>query len=318
MLFKRGCRAAIFVIIFAAIFCVLSFNYARLVQNENARYNRIIEQFERSYPRVLFLGDSHSFNAIDLNELGDEYASLAYSGDNLREMFLKLDYAIWKKPKIHCVVIPLDYHLLAHYRDRNRDFSRDLRYSENIHLIAELFGTSRADVLFQNLCVRLPLMKAGNWEKYFLILTEKLERLIVPSAPELQGKWQLLDQGKRRAAAMSRIKEQLAPPVVVEDMANILDDFILFCENNKIDLIGVRYPLSMEYLELSKTFGVEKVERIYRAKANGFTAVLDYRYIFSDSPMYFFNTDHLSPQGAKAFSTILKKDIEALVKGLHG
>lgn len=311
-------RFGVFLFLFLIIFGLFSYHFSRLMQNDNDRYNRIIETFRHSSPIVLILGDSHAVDAIDLKELGEEYSSLAHWGDNLRQMFLKLDFAWHEKGGIRYVVIPLDYHMLSIYRDRNRDFSRDLQYSTNFHLMASLYHTNIVQVAFLRLCKQVPLLKAANWEKYFLILMGILENDTLRSSKnEASTNWSELDRHQKRARSLIRLKEQLAKPIVVEEMKGILNDLILFCDVNDIKLIGVRYPLTNEYLELATTFSLEKIEQVISAKSDSFFSIFDYRRIFCEVPEYFINTDHLSPQGAKVFSKILKKDIGPILNEFH-
>lgn len=308
-------RTGWFIVVFILIFGLLSTHYAMLVQNDQAAYLRIIDRFSESSPLVVILGDSHPLNAVDMQEIDETYALLAHGGDNLRQMVIKLDYAVSCKQSIKYAVIPLDYHSLAVYRERAGDFSRDLYYSSNYQLITSLYGTNYLNVIFHKLSLHVPLLDASNWERYYLILTAKMEnKALAASEAVTPENWSLLNDQKRNIDTIARLKGQLEPPIVSDEMVRALEFMISYCKNNKIALIGVRYPVTAEYLELAGAFGIEQVNDIYLEKAEVFLAILDYREIFAESPGYFANTDHLSAEGAKVFTNILQKDLGSLLE----
>jgi hypothetical protein len=90
------------------------------------------------------------------------------------------------------------------------------------------------------------------------------------------------------------------------------------CRQYKIHLILLRMPQSDDYLKYArKLVDLDKLDReivdLTRKHNNDFQ-VFDYRNFFQGKPEYFFNADHINPDGVTIISTKLK---EALDKGAN-
>lgn len=263
---------------------------------------RPFEELEHRNPKILFVGDSHPGNAVSLAELDSNYAVLSQGSDTIRHMLLKLDYAIKKKPTIQCVVVPLEWHTLSQYRYVNKSFSRDLFYTDNTHLVRELFDTSLLGYYKEWIGRWVPLILGKSWEKYFLILLGRRDQFDI--------RWEAIETKGRVNRASARLREQLSGQIVREEMVDLLDRFISFCSAKKIKIVGIIYPLSVEYIQLSHEYDIAKLESTYRERNSDFLFVLDYRDLFVGDNEYFTNADHLSASGSKVFTRTLRKDIE--------
>ena len=75
------------------------------------------------------------------------------------------------------------------------------------------------------------------------------------------------------------------------------------CKINKIDLIGIKFPLSSSYIKVlgSKSYGADE---IFTSKS---LKVIDSKEIFVDNPEYFANQDHLNSKGGEIFTKWLLK-----------
>ncbi|MBC8432936.1 MAG: hypothetical protein H8D96_13580 [Desulfobacterales bacterium] len=306
--------SAFFVCNFLLIFYLFSIHYQSLTKNDDLSYNKIINQFKKKSPKILFLGDSHTGTDISKDELDEKYFNFAHGSDNIRQMFLKLDYAIKTKTSIQYVVIPLDYHTFSAYRHRNRSFSRDINYTTNYPLIADLYGINKLSAFKELLSRYIPLLSVQNWEKYFLILTTKGEEKIFHEEKIKNANWDQLTQSERVMQTKTRVKEQLSEPIVVKDMVNIFDKFIAYCETKNTKLIGVRFPVSAEYIRTSGQYGISKAIKIFEERKNKFHFYLDYYVLFKNNPEFFINSDHLSTKGAEVFTKILMRDIDTRLK----
>jgi hypothetical protein len=303
-------RTSLFFTILIVIFFFFSANYEFLIKNDKAAYLRVIETFLKKNPKVVFLGDSHPNAGISENDLSDNYAKLSHGGDNLRQMILKLEYAKRTKPEVKFAVIPLDYHTFSDYRNRNLSFARDLNYTDNYALIRNLYNPNKITLYKELLSYYVPLTNAKNWEKYFLIISDCIERKFINS-PDSQGvSWVRLSKRQKRHFARSRVDGQFRQPIVVSDMVMLLDNLIEFCHLNHIKLIGVRYPMSKEYVQYFKNLNIAKIDAIYENRENHFFEMLDYMELFIELPQYFLNSDHLNYTGARVFTKILIEDLD--------
>jgi hypothetical protein len=305
-------KTSTFTLVFVLMFLLLSIHYNHLTKNDNDAYRGYIQKFLKSNPQVLILGDSHPFNAICTSELDDRYFNLSWGSDDIRQMFLKLDFAIKNKPDIRYVAVPLDYHTFAEYRYINNSFARDLYYTSNLGLVTELFNSNTLVCYNELLAKRCPLISAKNWEKYFLILLTKCEGNGI--SKEASCNWVEIDEDKKLYDTKCRVNGQLSGRIVVDKMVDVFDKLISYCDKLNINIIGIKYPLSRQYIEVSKGKDLDRVEQVISQREDRFISILDYRDLFIDHPQYFCNTDHLSPVGAKIFTQVLKRDIEDVLQ----
>jgi hypothetical protein len=86
------------------------------------------------------------------------------------------------------------------------------------------------------------------------------------------------------------------------------------CRQHKIRLILLRMPLTDEYLKYArKMINIEKLDRTIldstRQHCSDFV-VFDFRNEFHGQPGYFFNADHVNPDGAAIISRKIKEELE--------
>jgi hypothetical protein len=301
-------HSLIFLGIFAVLYSCLSIHYYTLTSKERFYRQKLFSDFNRSNPSILILGDSHAQNAIDTQTIGSEYFSLAQSGDNIRQMLLKLDYAVRKKPRIHYILIPTDYHTFSRHRYGNMNFDKPQDHSYDIRLTANLYDASMAGVFVKNLIQYLPLTSADDWEKYFFILTTPKQTEMISEV-----NYDDLSQSEKDASSEQRVKGHLGTRIVHDELVEVLDRLIDFCRNHNLKIIGVSYPLSKEYIQAARKYDIGKVEKIIQTRCANFLIVLDYTKVFSDEPEYFINEDHLNSKGANAFTEIFKHDVECAI-----
>ena len=79
------------------------------------------------------------------------------------------------------------------------------------------------------------------------------------------------------------------------------------CKKENIQVIGIRYPLSAQYLHYLKNYSISEVEKEY-AKYK-FVKILDYTVAYADQPELFSNGSHLNLQGQIIFSTRVVNDL---------
>jgi hypothetical protein len=291
--------------ILTVLYSCLSIHYYILTNKERFYRQEFFTSFDRSNPSILILGDSHAQNAIAANTLGPEYFSLAQGGDNIRQIFLKLDYAIRQKPGIRYLLIPLDYHTFSWHRYKNMNFDQDLDYTRNIRLIADLYDVAVASVFVRSLIHLLPLASADNWEKYFYLLTRANPNELIS-----ERNYDESTPFEKEVSARRRVKGHLGKQIVYDELVGVMDRLIAFCGSHNLKIIGIRYPLSAEYARYASHFDIGRIERIFQARRDHFFMILNYVDIFNGYPCYFLNADHLNPQGALIFTRILARDME--------
>jgi len=262
-------------------------------------------EFIKSDPRIIILGDSHALNAVIMPILGAKYFSFAQGGDNIRQMFLKLDYAIQEKKNIRYVVIPGDYNIFSMYRNLNKDYAPDLLYAKNHVLISNLYNENHVSVILRAFFRYAPLATADDWEKYFFLLTNNQQ-----TEESTNTNYEHLSQSEKEASSVKRVRSQLGNKIIQSELVSILDQFIAFCKKKHVKIIVVRYPFSKEYGYYAKKYPLNEVDAAFQARTSHFLTILNYENIFFARSHFFLNTDHLNDEGAKYFTEILKVDIE--------
>lgn len=86
------------------------------------------------------------------------------------------------------------------------------------------------------------------------------------------------------------------------------------CRSYKIHLILLRMPQSDDYQKYARRMvDIDKLDReildLTKKHSNDFE-VFDYRDFFKGKPEYFFNADHINPDGVRIISTKLKESLE--------
>jgi len=86
------------------------------------------------------------------------------------------------------------------------------------------------------------------------------------------------------------------------------------CKQHNIHLILLRMPMTDEYLKYArKLIDMDKLDReiiqLTRAHCDNFE-ILDFRNEFHGQPGYFFNADHVNPDGANLVSRKIKEQLE--------
>jgi len=317
----------IFGIGFSLLFLLCSRHFAVLSRNDNLDVQ--LRLFSRARPDILVLGDSHPAMDVDARTLGPRYFSFAYPQENWRETLLKARYAFDAKPEIRGVVIPLDVHMFAAYRNEDEDLTHTMRFDRSYEHLAETFGGRWFPVHYVRSLssLYLPLTLAPNWTNYRVLVLDDLSKSILGKAPRKRieidaygsmsysdtSEFDSLPASSRRRAARTRAEEQLHDPIVCAPLVRAFDSFLDLCASRGIQVIGVRYPLTPEFRQAAASYDLGRVEQIYRDRFEHFEHVLDYRNLLDGKPSSFRDEDHLTKHGALEFTNRLRRDLERIV-----
>jgi len=123
------------------------------------------------------------------------------------------------------------------------------------------------------------------------------------------------EEKDKRKKGKERAKLYLSREVYFDDLMKIYFEMIMgLCNEHGVNVILVRIPVTNEYFEEASK--VVPVDKLYGEVEQSFvnypnvTHVLDYHDLYFDHPEYFFDADHLNPEGSDLFTERLKKDLE--------
>lgn len=103
-----------------------------------------------------------------------------------------------------------------------------------------------------------------------------------------------------------------------ENMVMYFNRIMDLCREYNIKVIFLKMPVTEEYYLAS--FEVADINRLNKdlkgltSEYNDMAIVLDYESVFFDNPDFFYNPDHLNPEGADSVSRLIKTDLEKLDK----
>jgi len=284
---------------------MLGIQYNEVYTAKATEYISNVIDAERSDGKVIILGDSHAFKAIDNELIGKNMLNLSYPSDSLMEMYIKLGYLLENGKKIKYLVLPADYHIFSSYRlnNNNCDFivplvSTDIYnkiYSENISAVEKKL------LEFNPFLLSRERTKISRW-----IFNKMLIDTINHDGANMM--WSDTTNEYREHQTNLRLNKQLAHTILEKNLQLYYTQIVELCFDNEIEIIAIRYPVSSEYSEQLKKYDIEKVNRYIDNLE--FVEYVDYTNVFNEYPNYFSDMDHLNDQGSLVFTEVLIQDIK--------
>ena len=310
---------------------VSSIAYEKIIRAQN---NLILqfamqEQAGRDW-RVVIFGDSRAVYGIRQPELTHGYLDFSQSGEAYRGYYLRL-YTLLKAGRIKdAIVIPFDSYSISSYRDVDK-------WNPYLHFapLDEIVRTYRSRISNRlRFIVRyaefyFPLLKTEERRKLSLavlygmldVLSGRGSRrkhfdacLALALPAEGRRAWQSWEDTPpeiRESLALDAVKNKLDGKPLAPELVRVVERMIELAHRHGVRVIGVRMPLSREWLEAEPVYADPAIDAAYRSL--DVDLVLDYRRMFASRPELFFDGDHLDKEGARLFSRILTSDIAAFL-----
>ena len=271
-------------------------------------YFFITNKTQAKHRKFLF-ADSHgaAVKQEDLDQIG--ISNFSFNGDNYIDMYFKIKYIIGLNIPVDTIIITVDDHTLSKYRERFNNLSRSIyystredyfKYSNDQSPIAYYFNKHRSALL--------PLANTNNSFLFYSYIRSKFvsTKNWILSVEKSTTSWR--ENKNKVSACIKRFNYQYPNAEKSELSANCLKDIILLCRKNNIHIIGIKFPLSGDYLRtLQKTSF--HADEIFLQEG---IEVVDLKHDFSDFDEYFKDQDHLNKLGSKKFAIQLQKKILGL------
>jgi hypothetical protein len=242
------------------------------------------------------LADSHG---APLRDLMGEYGFFNFSAnsDSYLDMLRKTRFLI-RKSKVKRIFIIVDNNTLSKAREKYDNLDRSAIFTSSddfdhkfdflkeryIKQYISFFNPRSADV-----------MKLKIVSEFNSLMSKK-----VHSIP-----WSKLSEEERMEQANSYAISSDLDGDKSENLVSALEEIIRLCQSNKIELTGVKFPLTKEYNTLVAGKGYN-ADCLFISK--GF-AVLDYTNIYNKNDDYFSDPVHLNEIGSVKFCETLLKGI---------
>ena len=239
---------------------------------------------------------------LSLNGFPKQYgvANFSSNSDNYVDILRKVKYLI-RHTSVKRIYISADDHMLSSYRERtnNQDISIVLSAPEDYNNYA-LYIKERYlkyyIVLFQ------PVVRTIVRTKYEAWVTNNLFARNAETSNK-ERSWDSRPEVEKMTKASERYLQQFPDQIQSTSMYRSLNEIITFCKENKVELLGIKFPLTKEYM-LAATNTPFQTDSVFRSHS---ISILDYRDLYKDNAGFFRNQDHLNDEGGRQFSEMLFK-----------
>ncbi|GHV73628.1 hypothetical protein AGMMS49940_09300 [Spirochaetia bacterium] len=255
------------------------------------KYSRVSLDYD-----AYLLADSHGMPLGNILEKCGIY-NFSMSSDSYDDMYIKLKFLL-DKTDVETIYITADDHTLSPYRetgntDRSKIFRTEKEFDNHYEYIKSRY-IKRYLVFSQPKCLTVII-------SFILSKTKNGIKSAIGIKPGKTKSWAELSIDDRIKNAGGRMTGQFPSVNYSINVELSLLGIITICKQNNIRLIGIKFPLSSEYITIlgDKTYGADTILR-----ANGID-VLDYKNLFIDKSEYFADQDHLNELGGKEFAEIL-------------
>ncbi|MBZ0165908.1 MAG: hypothetical protein K8I00_03805 [Candidatus Omnitrophica bacterium] len=247
--------------------------------------------------KYLIVGDSHA-GMIDQSWLDKRFYNLGTASDSMNEIYIKIAYAVQHDPHFKYLLLTADFHILSKYRDafNNKAYIKPFASPEDYQFV---YGEPYSTDWVSDRLSRYPLFD------YNVYVTGR-ESLIGRAKALIKGKkyveskdkqWIEHPQEARDRRAAERAQIHLTRIITEENRQRYLD-IIDLCRRHNITVIGLRYPLSPEYLHEMSTYDLTPLDKHYAGIQ--FDKFLDYSRLLSEH-RYFVDMDHMNEEGVQRF-----------------
>ena len=258
----------------------------------------------RQYRNFLF-SDSHG--AVISQHVLDRIGiyNFAYDSDSYADMLLKIRFLINSNVNIDTIYLTVDNHTLSPYRESSNNLNRSIFFS-NLSYLPDSIPISQSEYLLSRYVkYYVPLTDTNNSRLFYDYMKSKVISASGKNTWEIIPEWMEIEASLRLEKIRSRIEEQFPVKNNSEVLKNTLLEIIDIAIENKIKLVGIKFPLSGDLLsELDgMNYGADQIFRKNRI------SVFDFMHEFSSSEELFFDQDHLNNHGVIKFMEVLEHQI---------
>jgi hypothetical protein len=289
--------------------------WQRLMAAPMAVYRAGLETPRAGQTRALIVGDSHAWCALPVTELPDSVASVAYKGESLLEMELKLRLLLARGVRPRILLLEADDHVFARPRDQSSN-ERLIVAVAPLAAYNTVYGRAISSLRLWSLRY-LPLADVKNRAFLLQALAEGIKKERGTEQPNptrlpADRSWATVSQTARDAAVDRRRLDLLGANFSLSpSMRTSWRRIIALAHQQQIRVVAVRYPSSDEYrVATARHYDLRPVAELLRTDPPD--AVLDYTTRFAGQPQLFQDADHLNSAGAAALKPQLLADLRRL------
>lgn len=246
---------------------------------------------------LFLLSDSHGAYIAEIPS-ENRIFNFSNTAENYLDMYLKINYLTSFLTEKDTILLAIDNHNLSSYR------SGFGRINENILYVDDFSGIEPAAIesnfYFKPITKFIPLLDPTYNRSILKYLYHQFtESKNVTSYSRLSSK------GKE-AASKKRYNLQFDNKSVSTQQTDYLEKIIELCEKKKITLIGLKFPISLDYWKImgENDFGIKELWLSHNLK------IIDLHDMFFANDEYFYDQDHLNVKGGKLFCKEIQKKLK--------
>ncbi|MFZ5940075.1 MAG: hypothetical protein ACOYXB_05830 [Bacteroidota bacterium] len=262
----------------------------------------IIQEKKIQTSRSILLGDSHSnaIRQVDLDSIG--IVNFSYDGDSYFDILSKLEYVLARN-KPDTIYLCVDDHTLSRYRESWMNKGRSIYYAP-YSVYRDYYNYSRFWFAYKK-----------YWQTHLPFFNTKNSKilgayLLSGNKSQSEHDYRNFNFGSvpkqdRMKRSESRIQTQFPSPESSVFLRRCLQEIIDKCQKNDIALIGLKFPLTSDYLQY---LGNQSYHADTVLLSRGI-AVWDFTYSMVNRDSLFRDQDHVNNIGSKVFIGLLEERI---------
>lgn len=256
-------------------------------------YIKDYDQVDLDYSEYL-LADSHGTPLGDFTEIHNVH-NFSDQSDSYLDMERKLRFLI-RNTEVKKIYLSVDDHTLSPIRDKQNNLDRSSYYADK----ADFSGYQEYlyEKYLRYYCVFLN-------DRYSLVIKNFIQNELFAFSKwggvRSKSSWEDLSAMEQTEISLDRINHYFEYPAPSAKMTDSLNRIIAICKANKIELIGLRFPLSRAYVNILKN---ESFDSDSILKSNHLP-IIDFDSLFLEQDEMFRDMDHLDKDGGEKFARIL-------------
>ncbi len=265
------------------ILIVLTFNGVLFVFSIKFYHHGYYRLPDKKFKSFIF-ADSHGLPIRKSSEKFNVY-NFSTGGDSYFDMKRKITHLIHKGYEIDTIFISVDDHTLSPYRVLKNNLDRSISYT-TLNDYNNYYTLLKKKYIGYYLPIFEP--KVGSLFSKFLTSNSSKNKTV----------WHQLSDQEKSKRVEQREKSQFPTKNKSEKLEQTLKEIISICEENKIELIGVKFPITNSYIKKmgENSYGADKM---FLSKN---LTVIDKKNFFNDQDNLFENEDHMNIKGGEIFT----------------
>lgn len=281
--------------VFLFLLVVLNFLLFFLIR---AFYIKDYDEVDLGYSEYL-LADSHGTPLGDFTEIHDVH-NFSGQSDSYLDMERKLKFLV-RNTTLEKIYISVDDHTLSPTRENQNNLDRSAYYTDKDDFSS--YQDFIHDKYLKYYCVFLN-------DRYSLVINNFIQYELFDFSSwggvRSKSSWEDLSHLEQKEVSQDRINNYFEFSFPSIKMSESLNRIIAICEENNIELIGLRFPLSKTYVGIldNESYDADSIFMNYGL------SIIDFDSLFLEQDFMFKDMDHLDKDGGEKFVEILFDSLE--------